>query len=99
MQTGLYVFDVDYSNPLSSYDNIEFQDLIAYPNPVNNQLTVLNSNHQEFDVSLVDVTGQMIYQLKTFNDLKIDVTNFNPGTYVLKVQSPTTLICQKIVIQ
>ena len=66
---------------------------------VNDELNVLNSNHQEFDVSLFNVTGQLIYQLKTFNDLKIDVANFDSGTYILKVQSPTALSCQKIVVQ
>lgn len=99
MQTGLYVFDVDYSNPLSTFNDIEYQELLSYPNPVNDELNVLNSNHQEFDVSLFNVTGQLIYQLKTFNDLKIDVANFDSGTYILKVQSPTALSCQKIVVQ
>ncbi|MFO8022957.1 MAG: T9SS type A sorting domain-containing protein, partial [Perlabentimonas sp.] len=63
----------------------------VYPNPVNDKLTVqiVPQKPSNIEMQLVSPVGQTIYQKKEriegLTTTLLDVTNFTPGVYLLKV--------------
>lgn len=84
--------------PLSSDNSLEVNNqLILYPNPAKNfiQLKGLNDNTR---ISVFDINGRMIKNVIYFENDAIDVTKFNTGTYILKIQENNRLIAFKKLI-
>lgn len=63
----------------------------VYPNPVNEKLTVQIDSQKpsNTEVQLISPVGQTIYQKKEWIEglttIQLDVTNFTPGVYLLRV--------------
>jgi len=67
-------------------DNV-IEGFSMYPNPVNNLLN-LKSNNTINSISIYNMLGQEVLS-KTTNDtqLQIDLSNYNTGSYIIKVQA------------
>jgi len=64
-------------------------NLLIYPNPATNNLTIeLNSEIQQISIELYDITGKMVY-MKSYksNSANLNVFDFETGTYILKVKN------------
>lgn len=75
--------------PLSTFENSIFNNLLIYPNPFNEELSVKNSNDNQFYV-LFNSFGQVIY-----SGIKMNEQNFshlNSGIYYLQVEGNKELI-------
>lgn len=63
----------------------------AYPNPVNNILTIrFNPESEVEQIWIYSMTGSLVKTLKYNHKLaetQIDCSSFNPGTYLLAVQT------------
>ncbi|MBN2891612.1 MAG: T9SS type A sorting domain-containing protein [Bacteroidales bacterium] len=73
-----------------------------YPNPTNDILNIdiLNSNATERTIYIYSITGQIIEKKnETENSLKIDLSNFSQGTYIIIIQSGSYKYQQKIIKQ
>ena len=67
-----------------------------YPNPVLNDLHIdLHSSIQIQEAKIYSITGQVVLQVQNKKDL--DVSNLNPGIYLLKVKTSQGTITRKIV--
>ena len=96
MQTGLYVFEVNYENPL--YDNeILVNKSKIYPNPsdeiINVDLTSVSK------VELYDIQGGKVYVASDVLNLQIQTDMFSEGIYVLKINDNKGTTTHKISIQ
>jgi len=70
-----------------------------YPNPVNNQLTVLLNDKVSFNVKLIDANGKIIYsKFNNYNQLIINLSDYKPGVYFIKVSSNNGVRTEKIII-
>ncbi|MEX0996968.1 MAG: T9SS type A sorting domain-containing protein [Flavobacteriaceae bacterium] len=68
---------------------IAMQDIIMYPNPAENSVTVIISGDDLYNLYVINVSGQILY---TQNNLKetdytINTEEFNPGIYFVSLTS------------
>ena len=71
---------------LSNVDN-EILDMMVYPNPVDsNYVTILSPVEGLKEIQLFTVTGRKVMDT-VINGNTLDVSSFNSGFYMLKVQS------------
>jgi hypothetical protein len=96
MQTGLYVFEVNYENPLS-YDETLVNKNKIYPNPsdgiINVELTSVSK------VELYDIQGGKVYEASDVLNLQIQTDTFSEGIYILKINDNKGTTTHKISIQ
>jgi len=97
----------DYKANENSEVNIKIQDkidLLVYPNPANNSLSVLLNSYETMDVSyaIIDAQGKkLLFTKATTNNAitTLDVSNINTGLYLLQAIIDGQLIAtQKISI-
>jgi hypothetical protein len=75
-------------------------DLLVYPNPANDFLTVNGTDVKNAAVTLTDMIGKIVFQGQMTNEkLKIDVSSFPKGIYFLQVQSEKGIITKKINVE
>jgi hypothetical protein len=79
-------------------------DIVLYPNPVTNQLTVDNRQHAIKNVEIVNILGEKIFQSETINlsalrgsEIQIDVSAFVQGIYFCKVSADNRVEVMKFV--
>ena len=96
MQTGLYVFEVNYENPLSDDEMLVNKNKI-YPNPsdgiINVELTSVSK------VELYDIQGGKVYTASDVLNLQIQTDMFSKGIYILKINDNKGTTTHKISIQ
>jgi hypothetical protein len=74
---------------------------LVYPNPFGKTLTVqLNRdarNTEDFDATLMDMSGRLLFQQKIQNSVEWSTENLPSGMYILKVAGRGTVETQKVV--
>ncbi|WOD42873.1 T9SS-dependent choice-of-anchor J family protein [Hwangdonia lutea] len=91
-------FTVDSSVVLSTKDNVLDQAFSIYPNPARETLNIsrLDSSINIKSTKLLDITGKVVY--KTDVAKSIDVSQFSPGLYLLKLESKEGGVLTKKII-
>ncbi|WP_372649843.1 T9SS type A sorting domain-containing protein, partial [Draconibacterium sp.] len=79
---------------------IRSSDLQVYPNPASNKLTVA-SDKTISTVQLYSIAGTLQYQANDLrkNKVEIDVQNFTPGVYLIRVGQNGNSITQKVLVK
>ena len=96
MQTGLYVFEVNYENPLTT-EEISTNNNKIFPNPTNG---VINLNLNSFsNVELFNIQGDKVFRAIDVLDIQIQTNIFPNGIYFLKINSNSVIDSYKISIQ
>lgn len=94
-----------YKSPATDIENITFNSLSVYPNPVSGMLNIdLNSTASEnINISIYDITGKELYHnyFKSITDqhLNLDVSDFQPGIYMIKIYDNQTSRIGKIEVK
>jgi len=74
-----------------------------YPNPANSLLNIdfqNDYNIQNTIIEIVDINGRIMLKSKPLSSLtRFDISKFNNGLYLIKIQNDKTLITRKIIIQ
>ncbi len=70
--------------------------LTLYPNPVTNQLFLSSSDRKIENVAIYTLTGTLVKTIKNVVE-SIDVSNLNPGSYLVKVTTDQSSFTQKII--
>jgi hypothetical protein len=71
-----------------SINNLNIEGLMIYPNPIENQINIIQNSNKTLDVFIFDVTGKLILQSKanyTYNT--INVSGLGSGIYFLQICS------------
>ncbi|MBD3637018.1 MAG: T9SS type A sorting domain-containing protein [Crocinitomicaceae bacterium] len=66
-----------------------FNNIVFYPNPTNNFLNIEIQNSQKVDkIVLTDIVGKVIYEITEVNEamLEVDMTSFETGIYLVRIQ-------------
>ncbi|MBN2892903.1 MAG: T9SS type A sorting domain-containing protein [Bacteroidales bacterium] len=80
----------------TSYSSFE-NNLLIYPNPVKNILTICNAN--ESIVEIYNVFGKLISTYKiNENSAKISVQNLSEGTYIIKTIRNNEIVTKKLTV-
>lgn len=94
--------DVEVTRTLGITEEKEELGMTAYPNPVNNILTVNTTGVDDGSVSLriTDVLGKVVYNDEVGTIKKIDVNDFKNGVYLVSVFDKGNLIqTRRIVVK
>ena len=98
-------FDTDFSlNPTSSIDQVESIDILAFPIPATNQLTVMlrQDVDAEASYSIIDLLGKQIENGKVqINNgfVNFDVSNLTKGQYILTLDANSTTFNADFMVQ
>jgi hypothetical protein len=89
-----------YSKIISLNEDVASKTLI-YPNPFGKKLTVqLNTDTksaEDFDVTLMDMSGRLLFQQKIQNSVEWSTEHLPSGVYILKVAGRGTVETQKVI--
>ena len=87
-----------YSNIVSiKIADISAIELIAYPNPTNQDITIIGSEYELAEINIIDLLGQDVSTLTSTiaiseEKLSIDLSQLNTGTYFIKTKNNVTTI-------
>lgn len=92
------------TNNFLSVDDNEMMNVSVYPNPASGTVKMTLRDNKEYRIQLVDLTGQVIFgEEKTggkyFSEMKIDVSQFKNGLYLIRISDGSHQIAKKLVIQ
>ena len=94
---GEIFVDVD---TCASNINDFISNLSIYPNPTEGSLFIDNKENYLYDVSLIDITGKNVLKQSGLRGLfKIDVSSFNSGVYMLRVEGVSGSVFKKVLIE
>ncbi|MBT8295889.1 MAG: T9SS type A sorting domain-containing protein, partial [Gramella sp.] len=74
----------DLAKAFKEFENkiIEIDEFTFFPNPVQNVLSFVNPDSQDFDVTIYDTLGQKLLHKKKVQN-QIDLTGFSSGIYIV----------------
>jgi len=98
-------FPINFNIGYDPFLNIEQSNyalnnnVILYPNPVNNQLHILiEGENTTYQINLMNITGKVIkYQSINSNSTIINVNELPKGVYFLKITSEHNITIKKII--
>lgn len=78
-------------------------DIMLYPNPLNNKLTIKTQSYvNKLSLKIIDTNGRMMLTEKynsVSNDISLDLTNLASGTYLIELETNTIKIIKKLIKQ
>jgi hypothetical protein len=78
---------LDTTNVPNSIADVQLSnDLLVYPNPAGNQITLSNKGQSSLTVQLFSTLGQKIWEGKMHKKLTIPVAAYARGIYYLRLQ-------------
>ncbi len=83
----IYVDDV-YENGIASYSS----DFVLYPNPVISEMNIKSNFSKPMYYRLINLSGQLVRDLKMIENNRINVSNLKAGTYILELQTENTIV-------
>jgi hypothetical protein len=92
----------NYSNcilveSLSGINEIENTNFYIYPNPTNDKIQINSLQNSVYDIKLIDLIGQIVYQQENINNnVQIDLSILPSGTYIIQFTLNEKSIFQKI---
>lgn len=97
------LFDSISNNFVSIQKNIDTIDSFPYykiyPNPATDFIILeFQQNINIFSIKIVDFSGKIIYNTcNTSSNIKIDVSNFKNGVYILDIETEKQIFTEKII--
>ena len=71
-----------------------------YPNPSNGYLKIENNFNHKYDISLIDITGKSVfYKTNNKGSIDLNIPNIERGVYILKIESYSKSLFNKIIIE
>ena len=71
-----------------SMNNLNIEGLMIYPNPIENQINIIQNSNKTLDVFIFDVTGKLILQSEAnYISNTINVSGLGSGIYFLQICS------------
>ena len=81
-----------------SVDDLEENELVIYPNPVLDQLTIDLLNQDLFDVMILDVHGRPLKSITDGSEkVRIDVSDLDRGTYLIQISTNENQIIERFI--
>jgi subtilisin family serine protease len=77
-----FINDQDSCNFISSFDELDLQNINLNPNPVKDQLTISGLS-KKVSYSIYSVQGILVQEGQLFNNTSIDVSLFESGLYII----------------
>ncbi|WP_445715303.1 S8 family serine peptidase [Flavobacterium sp.] len=88
-----------FDQTLSSIDYNTNEELIIYPNPVNDRLFISSKLYEIYSCEIIDTQGRIVYSSinDTPTDFSIDMSTFNSGVYIVQFHTNFGQLNHKVV--
>lgn len=87
-------FEDAYMWLFADYSGVNIEEIHAvntinvYPNPAHNTLHISHmEDYYEVSLKILDITGKVILALDDYRGGPLNITTFNPGSYIMQLQS------------
>jgi hypothetical protein len=92
--------DTLYHIGIEEFEKIQKQELILYPNPAQNSITIVLPDDKINDAELVitDLSGRLVINKTINTSSTIDISELSNGVYLLKVKFGANVQTHKLVI-
>ncbi len=84
---------------ISSVDELELSDASVYPNPARNVAYINTGLDTETQANIFNVNGQLVFSDMVTNGQSIDISNFEPGIYMIQLQTENGQSTLKLVVE
>jgi hypothetical protein len=93
---GFDLWGFSLSSTLQIKDIPTTSSIKLYPNPTSNYITIENNNPEQFlSIDLLDYSGKHIKSFDS-NNTSINLSDLNPGIYLLQITTEKGNYCEKI---
>lgn len=82
--TGFELYEYSLTVGLTKIEN---KAINIYPNPVQNELFIDLEETQITQMAIVDISGKIVQSVRNNSARSINVSNLNPGFYLLQIQT------------
>jgi ligand-binding sensor domain-containing protein len=83
----------------SKVEEEDNSDIVLYPNPANDLLSVISSNPIN-SMEIIDITGTVVFKSdNTLYENEIDLSSISPGVYFLKTESDSGISIERFIIE
>ena len=71
----------------------------VFPNPVRDKLNItFGTKKQNRSFVLIDMTGKILFEIKTDSDIRIDMSDYSDGIYFLNIYDPSLAVQNSVKI-
>ena len=86
--------------PVGVAENALSTSINIYPNPTNGKIIIEGSELENSEINVTDLLGRVMLKMKSGNNrwLKLDISEFKAGIYLLSINHNQKLITKKIVV-
>ncbi len=85
---------------ITSLNDFAQQEILIYPNPVKDEMTIQLNRIQPFKIEIINLHGKIMYQSEeTGISHNVNLLSFNSGIYFVRVKSKDFALTQKILKQ
>ena len=85
---------------IASQNNIVNDAFTIYPNPSNGKFTISLNNDKEYDLSVYNTLGQLVFSEKiTDMNNDIDLSELTKGNYTIHLRNEADIYIEKLIIQ
>jgi hypothetical protein len=103
--TSMYIIKIDslgqgnYTNPVEMFPKIN-NELVVFPNPANDKVCIeILDNDKNYTIEIYDINGKQIFNQTSFvNQNFIDVTSWENGMYLIRVNNKNATYQSKLII-
>lgn len=87
--------DLRAIHPRSIGSTDEIEEVTVYPNPFKDQLSLSISSKEQYNISIVDAFGRIIYSQANEGDITINTSDWNNGLYLVNITRDNEIIHQE----
>jgi hypothetical protein len=84
---------------LSTQNGLPTDSYKIYPNPANQILFVRSPEGEPFDLQIYGISGNLVLQRSDRNEYEVDVQEYQPGLYFLKLSKQGSYTTHKVLIE
>lgn len=90
-------FDPYISDESVGVDELETLDFSIYPNPVEDELTVMQDFANQGVLTITSISGHLILKVETGKETKISTSRMAPGVYLVTLQTARGVITKQLI--
>jgi len=96
---NIYIDDIDI-NYITNVNSIDDGNIVMYPNPAKNIITIYNDRYVINNIEIIDITGKILKQLTVENNqISVNVNDLEKGVYFVNINTEKTKIVKELIIK
>lgn len=84
---------------VSMEEDLVTDSYMIYPNPASQVLYVTSSDGESFDLQIYGISGNLVLQATSLSEYELDVQEYQPGLYFLRMSKQGSFTTHKVLIE